>query len=994
MKHGLPGGPTAADRWARRWGWAVIALSVLLVYWPLSTFTYGLVQGDTLDCWMPWRWFIASAIQDGHFPLWNPYQQMGYPIYTDLQGPSWYPVVIALGGTVGLSLWTLQGLFLAYVIVGGIGFMQLVRTLGADARIGLVMGLAYALGGFFTGHQMHFYAVISGAWLPWLLAAQLRLMEQPSWRPAAAAAVFQFLLLTGGNHTFTLIGTWLLLVLIVVHVVRAWSSGDRSLVARIVGYEALFAGLALVMACGTLYAWWEVSPYLSRAAGMDYAESAINPFTAHAAWSWFFPYAVGTDSTWLGTDPTMANGYMGVLVLVLAVLALFRRRTAVENTIGLFGLLCLLASFGAALPVHHWLWSLVPGLDLFRFPSYYLWFTALAALVLAAGTLSQWDALIATKRRVVVAVIGVAGLLVLVFIIRAWAMHYREPPFFQGDYLAERLMGLWRWHRVLLVAPVTLLALIGLGWWALGERRRWWLLLALVLLEMGWATTMAQWNTAIGDYSPAMLQGRIDELPRGPVWPELVPMGENTDGSATLKYIWKNVQNFEGRPSHDGFNSFWLKDANILETQHAGLYAAMKRQPFVYLADSIVPLEQYDPATVNPAKDSALVVLAEGANVPGPMRRERSDTVAVAGFDHDGISVHTSTSGPAFLLLQQAWFPGWSATVDGTPVELVRANIAAFGIALPSGSHTVSFRFEKPAIPWLLGISLITFFVTCFALAFTAPPRPSTWLLIALLALFFLAVRWSLFSHWPKAKRVPAAVQALLGEMDATGKGKAAIVVNTGRYPALDSLFEGREAVQVRAERASRLGTVLRATDRIGNAPLWWMDAGLPVAPAVRAALLDRYRVDTVLTEGEVVVALLVPSEDKVPGTDLYDSSNKDGELLHGDSPWTAAWRMSAAELLAKAPGSIVVDAAFTAAGRPRPTIVIERRRAERITDYEAIPLSDTGAAVHTAYIVRNLRELRHPDEEVGAYLWNQGPDSVLVRDLRVRLIPRDLSKW
>ncbi|MEO7080420.1 MAG: hypothetical protein ABIY71_02795, partial [Flavobacteriales bacterium] len=226
MKQHRTGAPSLADGWAARWGWAIIAAAVLLVYWPLSTFTYGLVQGDTLDCWVPWRWFIASAMQDGQFPLWDPYAQSGYPIYTDLQGPAWYPFSIALAGTIGHTVYTLQALFLGYLIVGGIGLMRLVRTLGIDARIGLIIGLSYALSGFFTAHQMHFYAVISAALLPWLITAQIRLIEKPSWRPAVEAAVFQSLLLTGGNHTFTLIGTWLLLALIAVYVVRAWRRSD------------------------------------------------------------------------------------------------------------------------------------------------------------------------------------------------------------------------------------------------------------------------------------------------------------------------------------------------------------------------------------------------------------------------------------------------------------------------------------------------------------------------------------------------------------------------------------------------------------------------------------------------------------------------------------------------------------------------------------------------------------------------------------------------
>ncbi|MBK7246533.1 MAG: hypothetical protein IPI05_02555 [Flavobacteriales bacterium] len=996
MKPEVPGTPTSADRWAERWGWAIIAAAVLLVYWPLSTFSYGMVQGDTLDCWVPWRWFIASALQDGHFPLWDPFAQSGYPIYADLQGPAWYPMSIVLGGTIGHTLYTLQALFLGYVIVGGIGMMRLVRRIGSDARIALVIGLAYALSGFFTAHEMHFYAVISAALLPWLISAQLRLIERPSWRPAVEAAIFQGLLLTGGNHTFTLIGTWLLLALIIVYAVRAWRKSDRAFVFRLLRYEVLFAVLTLVMAVGTIYAYVEVSPYLARSAGMTYSDAAVNPFTWHAAWSYFFPYAVGTDAAWLGTDPTMANGYVGVLVLLFTVLAVFRRRTVVENVIAVFGILCLLASFGAALPVHRVLWSVVPGLDLFRFPSYYQWFTALAAAVLAAGTLSQWPALMAKRPRVLKGAIGIAILIVGAALVRAWMMHTSEPPFGQGDTVYEQMTGLWRWHRVLLAAPVSLLALIGLWWWATAKKRRWWPLLLLVFIEMGWATTLAQWNTALGDYSPAMLQGRIDEQPKGPVWPELVPMGNNTDGSATLKYIWKNVQNFEGKPSHDGFNSFWLKDANRIAAEEPGLFAAMKLQPLVYLTDSVVQAGQYDPATVDPANDSALVVLAEGEEVKEVLRHMPSDLVQVTGFDHDGISLHVKTAHPTFAMLQQAWYPGWTATVDGVPADILRANIAFFGIVLPAGKHELQFRFEKPVVPWLLGISLLVFLGSCFLLAFTRPASLSSIMLKVALVLLTLTIGWALFAHRPKAERLPRAVESLLHQIDVTSQKALPIVINTGRYPALEQLFQWRETHALRAENAQRAGKVLRHVQRYANTPFWWMDAGLPVAPAVRAALLQHLQVDTVLRADGFDAVLLLPAEGALDATPLHDSSKEGGEWLDQASPWTAAYRVPTSELLALAPGSLVVQVAYRSQGASEPSIVIERRRGDRITDYESFPLPHGGTAdsLLTACVVRNLRELRHADEVVGVYLWNNGPDSVQVREFKVERTGRDLSRW
>ncbi|MBS1582034.1 MAG: hypothetical protein JST66_07555, partial [Bacteroidetes bacterium] len=813
-----PSGPAGGtDAWARRWGALVIPVAVLLVYWPLSTFRYGLILGDTLDCWFPWRWSIASALQDGHFPVWNPYQQMGYPLYADLQGPAWYPEALALGGTVGQSLYVLQALFLAYVIIGGWGLMRLVRVLHADARAALIAGLAYALGGFFTAHEMHVYAVISAAWLPWLLAAQVKLLRAPGWRPALEAAAVQFLSLTGGNHTFNLIGAYLLAALIAVHAVRAWRGGDRAYVKRLIGWEAVFAGAAAVMACGTLYAWWEVAPYLARAGGMPYADAAAQPFTWPAMRSLLLPYAVGTDAHHLGTDPTMANGFVGVIMLLFAASALLRRRSAVENTLAAFGAVCALASFGDALPVHRWLWAALPGLDLFRFPSYYGLFAAIAVLVLAAGTLAQGDMLRSTRPRTVRALVVLAASVFVALIVQAWLGRTSEPSF-----AASGLITMGRMHRVLVEAPVTLLALAGVYAWV--ERGRWSWLFAAVALEMGWGTTLAQWNTALSDYSPAMLQGRIDELPRGPVWPELVPIGTNTDGSRLLKHIWRNVQDFQGRPTHEGFNSFWLKDANRLETDHAALWHAMERQPLVYLSDRVVPADGYDPARVDAARDSALIVLPPGVPVPVGLRHEPTDRVTVAGFDHDGIAVDTRTAAPCFLLLQQAWYPGWHVLIDGLRMDVQRANIAPFGAWLPPGDHRVEFRFSKPVVPWLLALSMIAFLGALAALAVTGSPGIGRVVRLGGTAGLAMALGWSLLGHPAKAERVRHEAGRLLAPL----AEKDSILLNTDRAPVLLPFLQGRRATIIRADDPLRVDEVVRAASAQGTGALRWVDIGLP----------------------------------------------------------------------------------------------------------------------------------------------------------------------
>ena len=228
MSSTRPGLVAGFSRWPEDLrAFAVLLGCVLLAWWPLATFTHCVVHGDMLDCWLPWRTFIADCLQNGEWPVWNPYQQMGYPVHADLQGPAWYPEALLLGGTIGQSIYVLQSLVIVYLLVAGMGMYRLAKQFCGSHSAALAVGVAYMLSGFFTAHVMHQYSFISGAWWPWMFAAFMRLLDKPSWRPALKAAVFQFLLLTGGNHTFTIIGSYLMLALIIMRSIQFLRAGDR-----------------------------------------------------------------------------------------------------------------------------------------------------------------------------------------------------------------------------------------------------------------------------------------------------------------------------------------------------------------------------------------------------------------------------------------------------------------------------------------------------------------------------------------------------------------------------------------------------------------------------------------------------------------------------------------------------------------------------------------------------------------------------------------------
>jgi uncharacterized membrane protein YfhO len=56
------------------------------------------------------------------------------------------------------------------------------------------------------------------------------------------------------------------------------------------------------------------------------------------------------------------------------------------------------------------------------------------------------------------------------------------------------------------------------------------------------------------------------------------------------------------------------------------------------------------------------------------------------------LATHSASAG--LLVLGEVYYPGWQASVDGQPAQVLRADIALRAVCLPAGSHTVRFDFR------------------------------------------------------------------------------------------------------------------------------------------------------------------------------------------------------------------------------------------------------------------------------------------------------------
>jgi uncharacterized membrane protein YfhO len=101
--------------------------------------------------------------------------------------------------------------------------------------------------------------------------------------------------------------------------------------------------------------------------------------------------------------------------------------------------------------------------------------------------------------------------------------------------------------------------------------------------------------------------------------------------------------------------------------------------------------------------------------------------------DPDWVAIDVTAPRRGFLLLADQDQPGWSATVNGAPAPILRANYTFRLVEVPGGTSRVEFRYVPPSLR--LGglasaagllVAIATLYLTCRERAETHVPAGST----------------------------------------------------------------------------------------------------------------------------------------------------------------------------------------------------------------------------------------------------------------------------
>lgn len=695
----------------------LLLLFAVLAMLPLALMQHPL-KYDMIDQAYPWRYFIGECLQEGILPLWNPYQLLGSPIHADPQSSAWYPVTWFFGYFTGYNIYILSVDFLLHIFLAGMGMFYLARQLKFRYETAFLMAVSYMLSGFFTGNAQHFMWIISGSWIPFIIGAFLALREKPSPGAMIRLGLASFMIMTGGYPAFIFILLYLLLFIFILFIsefIREKRYAEMKRYLACLSGAVVFTILAGMVVILSVY---HLQGAMTRGSGVTLKQALFGAFTPESFISFLLPFASIREMEFYGTDLSMSNAYFGLMTLVFFLAGIWIRKPRLINLFLAWGLFCLAASVGGALPVREFLYHYVPFMSLFRFPALFRVFIILSFIIVAGFAFDEWrNGRQKMTRKLLISALTLAGIL-LIFIIYALARGNLDMMYF----IRHQLLIFSEKSRIVQhilfqgMIQLILLAFILLSITKWRNKRRLTLIIILIIgVDMMLATRL---NGPYTVYSHLFKSREVYEhakkYPDGFPVPGSNPLIENKDTRGlAFQTLWRNLNIFHRQVSYEGYNPLHLKGFEELADNHPGLFKTILQNPLVYFSDLSSPLDSLPKHEEDSNYLQRRIYFYDEEYdflKKEDLKLNSGDTLFIRDFTPVEVQVVTRTGEKAMLNMLQNNYYGWKEKIDGEEAKIYTGNMSFISVIVPAGEHEVVFYYDPVWVKagfWITFSSLV-----------------------------------------------------------------------------------------------------------------------------------------------------------------------------------------------------------------------------------------------------------------------------------------------
>ena len=727
---------------------------------------------DSADAQLAYLNLASRLWRHGQVPVWNPFLFNGYPMLGEPQYQVFYPpnLLLSLASAFSPRVVLLQ--LALHQVLGGFFTYLLAGLWLRSTRARLLAGIVYMLNGVFWARQEAVVTIDTEIWLPLVLFAVER-----AWRArtpsalALATASIALLLLAGHPQSFYF-------SLLVVGMTTAyWMVEANAEPRRTAAWRppvalAAALGLGVLLAAVQLIPTAELTRLTNRQGTLPFevaiAAGALRP--AHLVTAFLPDYHGALRGPYVGGgDISQSSIYFGVVPLLLVGFVLAARRSRRAVYLLVMAALTLLIALGPSGGVSPLLYRLVPLFGMFRSPSNYTFAFVLFAALLAGHGLERLETGEVRVSRVVAAWAALALALAVI-------VHFAAPE--NPRVAANVQRDVWRlaaaFGAVVVLLVLRRRRLIGAsacGWLAVGLTS-----VELFLAGMG-ATTLgdrAPESTYCEENASALiaavggLAGQACAHPDPPAvdedhaanayrlhvdtqayrdaspLPDVMPLSRVGFDRAVLHQVYL-TDGYE--PMVLRRHADWHRLVQRLSLETAGQSPAQRAvamgRPLLAagvrhlsLASGLVEIPDALPRAyfveralsvrgggdalkllADPSVDlrSEVIIERAGVNDP-PAQLRRWAPVHFVSQTAARVALEVDAPRPGYLVFSDTFYPGWEATVDGHPAEVLRANHSFKAVRVEAGASDVVFTFRPRSLRWGATVTLLTLLVGAAAL--------------------------------------------------------------------------------------------------------------------------------------------------------------------------------------------------------------------------------------------------------------------------------------
>jgi len=720
---------------------------------------------------IPWRSLAMESLTSGQMPFWNPYNGMGTPLLANYQlaffyPPNWIQLVYYL-------IWETPGIASSYnllvplhLIWAALGIVLFTRELKCGSFAQVVSAISFSLCTYLVSRTSFFSILWTLSWLPWIMYLATRMLEQgitdsnsikTIWNPFLKLSLAIAMVLLAGHaqsawYILLISGSWVvyrgLLKKKVDHFLR---SSSIFIIAVLTA-----TGIAAIQLIPT----FEFLQQSQRGSSLAYDYVARYSFWPWRLLTFIFPDFFGTPgngSFWGYGNYWEDACYIGLIPLCFGIYAAFRAlyKSCLENsrisTILFFGTVSVISgliALGNNTPLFSFLYQWIPSFNMFQAPSRWIILSIFSLSIISALGVDEWLKTENPDKKKYYLIMVFSGGVIFAGIFSKMLIP-GLPTTMTSSLIRSGFIGL--------IAIALLYFLIT----SKDQKRNKYLsagilvLIGVDLFTVGFILNPFT-NSSLYRVNSQLLRNPISEkrsiisssdeydlkfqrffrthdfraieswdnlrlvnLPNGNIlshipyvnnfdpmvsgsFQKLIEIVEKSNNSTNVQ--WLRHMNVDKIEEIDIQNPTGLIFRSVADSRFYHSYSCQKPQ---MLKDAILftsgVMWMTDP-------DSPLFINMHDKTVNAEKCIPNSYIqISESNGNNNSLLLNIDAEKQSWLEISSIFYPGWKATLDGKPIELLGVNGIFLGTDIPMGVHTLSLEFKPDS--YYAGLSVTAIFL-------------------------------------------------------------------------------------------------------------------------------------------------------------------------------------------------------------------------------------------------------------------------------------------